>query len=453
MKSISPVSAELICIFQAHTNAEIENAILNAHNAFKTWRNYSFEQRASCLKKAATILRDNAIEHATMISQEMGKSFKEALAEIEKCAVCCDYYAEHGATLLQNENISTAAQKSYISYQPLGVILSIMPWNFPYWQVFRFAAPTLMAGNTALLKHASNVSGCSVAIEKIFMDAGFLEHSFQSLLVKSADIEPIIAHPLVQAVTLTGSTQAGSSVAQLCGKYIKKSVLELGGSDPYLILEDADLESAAKLCVQSRTLNAGQSCIAAKRFLVMESVYEQFVSLFVDKMRAIRMGDPFSTQTHIGPMATHALRDELHKQVTRSIQLGANCLLGGELPDNVGAYYPATVLSNVKPGMPAFEEELFGPVASIIKVKTQKEAIEIANASHFGLGSAVFTKDIAKGQHIAEYELQYGNCFVNDFVRSDPRLPFGGIKQSGYGRELAHCGIREFCNIKTVYIQ
>lgn len=453
MKSISPVSSELICIFQAHTDAELENAINNAHDAFKIWRDYSFEKRAACLKKASTILRENAIEHATMISQEMGKSFKESLAEIEKCAVGCEYYAEHGADLLKNEIIPTAAQKSYISYQPLGVILSIMPWNFPFWQVFRFAAPTLMAGNTVLLKHASNVSGCSVAIEKIFKEAGFLDYAFQSLLIKTEKIERIIAHPFVQAVTLTGSTQAGSSVAQLCGKYIKKSVLELGGSDPYLILEDADLENAAKLCVQSRTLNAGQSCIAAKRFLVMESVYDDFVSLFVEKMSAIQIGDPFSKQTHMGPMATHSLRDELHKQVTRSIQLGAICLLGGDVPDSVGAYYPATVLTNVKPGMPAFEEELFGPVASIIKVKTEKEAIEIANSSAFGLGSAVFTRNIARGQNIAEHELQSGISFVNDFVRSEPGLPFGGIKQSGYGRELSHFGIREFTNIKTIYIK
>ena len=380
----------------------------------------------------------------------MGKPILQSKAEVEKCAWVCDYYADNAEKFLANEIIKTEFSKSYVSFQPLGVVLAIMPWNFPFWQVFRFAAPTLMAGNASVLKHASNVMGCAIAIEKIFNDAGFLENLFRTLVISSKKVEAVIRNKNVQAVTLTGSTPAGSTVASVAGSEIKKTVLELGGSDPYIILEDVDLESAAEICVNARLINSGQSCIAAKRFIVVEEIYKMFEELFVQKMKSKKMGNPLDESNHLGPQARTDLRNELHDQVKRSITKGAKLLLGGEIPNVKGAYYPPTVLSNISPGMPAYDDEIFGPVASLIKVKNEKEAIKVANATSFGLGAAVFTKDNERGEKIAEKELVAGSCFVNDSVKSDPRLPFGGVKKSGYGRELSVLGIREFVNIKTV---
>jgi succinate-semialdehyde dehydrogenase/glutarate-semialdehyde dehydrogenase len=354
--------------------------------------------------------------------------------------------------MLSPEIIATDAGKSYATFQPLGVVLAVMPWNYPFWQVFRFAVPALMAGNAGVLKHSANVPGCALAIEDVFRQAGFPESIFQTLMIGGDRVEKVIENPLVKAVTLTGSKPAGQAVAATAGRLLKKSVLELGGSDPYIVLEDADLEAAAAACAASRLLNSGQSCIAAKRFVVVEVVRHSFEALLVDQMRAKKMGDPMVESVEIGPQARFDLRDDLHRQVRQSIEKGARCLLGGKLPEGPGAFYPPTVLTDVHKGMPAYDEETFGPVAAVIGVKDEKEAIRVANDTVFGLGAAVFTRDIARGERIAATALDAGNCFVNAFVKSDPRLPFGGIKESGYGRELSHYGIKEFVNIKTVYI-
>jgi succinate-semialdehyde dehydrogenase/glutarate-semialdehyde dehydrogenase len=435
------------------SDAEVSNIIRQAHQAFLHWRTIDFATRADCMRRAAQLLRDRAAEYSRLMAQEMGKPVAAGRAEAEKCAWVCDYYADNAATFLQNELVETDARKSFVIFQPLGVVLAVMPWNFPFWQVFRFAAPALMAGNVGVLKHASNVFGCAQAIEDILRQAGFPDNVFSSLLVGSKQVDAIIEQPLIQAVTLTGSTGAGQAVAKKAASLIKKTVLELGGSDAYLILEDADLELAAQTCAASRLINSGQSCIAAKRFVVVEQVRDGFEQLFVERMAAARMGDPLQEETEVGPQARHDLRDDLHRQVRRSIEQGARCLLGGAIPEGQGAFYPPTVLTDVTKGMPAYDEEMFGPVAAIIPVKDEAEAIRVANDSVFGLGAAVFTRDAARGERIAATQLEAGSCFVNSLVKSDPRLPFGGIKESGYGRELSHYGIKEFVNIKTVYIK
>ncbi|MCB0634497.1 MAG: NAD-dependent succinate-semialdehyde dehydrogenase, partial [Lewinella sp.] len=370
----------------------------------------------------------------------------------EKCAWVCRYYAEHGADFLTNKMKGTDAAKSYVSFEPLGVILAIMPWNFPFWQVFRCAAPAVMAGNTVLLKHASNVPGCALAIEALFTEAGFPKGVFQTLLIDSAATADVIASPAVRAVSLTGSEAAGRAVAKLAGEYLKKCVLELGGSDPYLILEDADLDHAAEVCTKGRLLNNGQSCIGAKRFIVVEKVYDTFLEKFRAKMAAATMGHPMDEQTDLGPLARTDLRDDLHEQVQLSVRQGARCILGGEIPEMEGAYYPATILVDVAPAQPAYYEELFGPVASVIKVIDEQEAILVANDSPFGLGAAIFTRNTEAAERIAQ-EIDSGSVFINALVKSDPRLPFGGIKNSGFGRELSEFGIREFVNVKTVYVK
>lgn len=451
--SINPATNEKIKEYEEMTPAEVGDIIASAHQTYLQWRETSFDERASCMRKAAQILRDNAAGYARLMTQEMGKPVKDGRAEAQKCAWVCDYYADNAAAFLDREYVETDASRSFVTFQPLGVVLAVMPWNFPFWQVFRFAAPALMAGNVGLLKHASNVPGCALAIEDIFQQAGFPENAFRTLLVGSEQVEAIIESPLVKAVTLTGSTPAGRAVGQKAGEMLKKSVLELGGSDPYVVLEDADLDLAVQTCVASRLINSGQSCIAAKRFIVVEPLREEFEKRFVEQMRAMKMGDPMAEDTAVGPQARVDLRDDLHEQVRRSIQQGAHCLLGGEIPEGEGAFYPPTVLTDVRKGMPAYDEELFGPVAAIIPVQDEAEAIRVANDSSFGLGAAVFTQDIKKGERIATEEIEAGNCFVNAFVKSDPRLPFGGIKESGYGRELSEFGIREFVNIKTVYVQ
>jgi succinate-semialdehyde dehydrogenase / glutarate-semialdehyde dehydrogenase len=453
LTAINPANGETIKTYEQTPYDEALKRVETAHQAFTVWKEMSFSQRSELMKRASEILTENKEEYAKIMAMEMGKPIRQGRSEIEKCAWVCEYYADNAVKMLLPEKIATDASNSFVAFQPLGVILAIMPWNYPFWQVFRFAAPGLMAGNAAVLKHASNVPGCSLAIEEVLKKAGFPENLFQNLLIPGKQIQRIMEHPLIKAVTLTGSNSAGQAVAATAGKMIKKTVLELGGSDPYIVLEDADIEAAAKTCVESRLLNSGQSCIAAKRFVVIEAVRRRFEEIFIAHMRAKKMGNPLEEDIDIGPQARFDLREDLHRQVARSIEKGAKCLLGGEIPKGKGAFYPATVLSDVRKGMPAYEEEIFGPVGTIISVKDEKEAIQVANDSSFGLGAAIFTGDIQRGERIATYELEAGCCFVNAFVKSDPRLPFGGIKSSGYGRELSHYGIKEFVNIKTVYVQ
>lgn len=453
IQSINPANNQVIKTYQEISDNDLSVLLNNMQSAFEDWKNKSFNYRASLMKTAAEILRSKREEYSRLMTLEMGKPIVQSRAEVDKCAWVCEYYADNAENFLQDEFVQTDASKSFVTFQPLGVVLAVMPWNFPFWQVFRFAAPTLMAGNVGLLKHASNVSGCSLAVEEIFSEAGFPEFVFKSIILGSSRVKELISNPIVQAVSLTGSVPAGKSVAAAAGSYIKKTLLELGGSDPYVVLEDADLSETVQTCVASRLINGGQSCIAAKRFIVVEKVYDKFVEMYVDYMKQKKMGDPFDESNDIGPQASVKLRDELHDQVLRSINSGAKLLLGGFIPDIPGAYYPPTVLADVKPGMPAFDEELFGPVAAIIKAVDESDAINFANKSVFGLGAAVFTQDTARGEKIAREKLNAGSCFVNQFVRSDPRLPFGGIKESGYGRELSIFGIREFVNIKTVVVK
>jgi len=453
LQSINPANLQIIKTYPQMLPSEVSEIIDLTNNALEKWRQTSFIDRSRLMINAANILRVKKEEYSKLMTLEMGKPIAQSRAEVEKCASVCEYYSENAEKFLTDELISTDASKSFVSFQPLGIVLAVMPWNFPFWQVFRFAAPGLMAGNAGILKHASNVSGCALAIEEVFREAGFPENLFRTILVPSSQMEDVIKNEKIKAVTLTGSVPAGKAVAKAAGSVLKKTVMELGGSDPYIILEDADLEIAADTCVTARLINGGQSCIAAKRFIVVEKVYDSFEKLYLEKMKSKKMGDPFDEANHIGPQASIPLRDELHQQVVKSIELGAKLLLGGKFPDDKGAWYPTTVLSNVKKGMPAYDEELFGPVAALIKAKDEAEAIEIANDSIFGLGAAVFTSDIKRGERIAKEKLQVGCCFVNAFVKSDPRLPFGGIKESGYGRELSSFGIREFVNIKTIYIK
>ena len=452
LDSINPANGQSIKAYPTHSDAEVKEAIDKAVTAFEDWRHSDPYHRTACMKKAANILRNNKQQYALLISREMGKPVKQAIAEIEKSAQACDHYADHARDYLSVESVQTSNSESFVAFEPLGVILAVMPWNFPFWQVIRFAAPALMAGNAGLLKHASNVSGCALAIEAVFMAAGFPAGLFKTLLIESTRVEAIVKNPAISAVTLTGSAPAGSAVASAAGKALKKSLLELGGNDAYLVLKDADLPLAARLCVQSRMNNAGQSCIAAKRLIVEAAVVKEFESLVAKELAAYVATDPEQEYTLLGPLARPDLRAELQRQVDASITMGATCLLGGKIPEGDGSYYPATLLTGVTSNMPAFREELFGPVACIIPVSDEASAIKLANDSVFGLGAAVFSRDIEKAKKIATHQLEAGTCVVNDFVRSDPLLPFGGIKQSGYGRELSHFGIREFVNVKTVCV-
>jgi len=450
--SINPATGKPIRTYQEMAPDAAAAAVVQAHSAWQAWRSTPFSRRALLMKKAASLLRQRKSELSTLMADEMGKPLAQGVAEVEKCAWVCEYYADFAESHLAPDVVKTENAKSYVAFEPLGVVLAIMPWNFPLWQVFRFAAPALMAGNAGILKHASNVPGCALAIEQILKDGGFPAGLFRTLLIGSRDVKAVIEHPLVRAVTLTGSTPAGKAVASQAGAVLKKTVLELGGSDAYIVLEDADLESAATTCVNSRLINGGQSCIAAKRFIVVQSIVEAFTKRFVDVIKSKRVGDPLAAGTDVGPQARHDLRDALHKQVVASLEGGATLLVGGEIPKSDGAYYPPTVLTNVKPGMPAYEEELFGPVAAIITARDEDDAVRIANDSVFGLGGAVFTKDPARGERVAR-RMDAGSTFVNSLVASDPRLPFGGIKESGYGRELGPYGIREFVNIKTIVVK
>ncbi len=453
IKSVNPFNNKIIKTYNEMSNEKVDSIILSSQKAFDSWKRIPIKERSLLIKNAGAVLRENIKDYSEIMTLEMGKPISQSKAEVEKCAWVCDYYYENAERFLQDELVQTDASKSFVSYQPLGVILAIMPWNFPFWQVIRFAAPTLMAGNTGLLKHASNVTGSALALEEVFVKAGFPDDVFRPLIISSMNTKRVIENPFVQAVSLTGSVPAGRAVASAAGNVLKKCVLELGGSDPYVILDDADLESAADACVTSRLINGGQSCIAAKRFIIVESVFDEFEKLYVEKMSRKKMGDPFNESNDVGPQASIPLRNELHDQVMRSVKTGAKLLLGGIIPEGENAFYPPTILTNVKPGMPAFDEELFGPVAALVKAHDEKDAIQLANQTVFGLGAAVFTKDIKRGELIAKEELIAGNCFVNQFVRSDPRLPFGGVKESGYGRELSPFGIKEFVNIKSVYIK
>ena len=452
MQSCNPATGQLIANYAPHTPAEIATLLSQTDAGFKIWKSMSFSDRGVYLRRAAVLLRQRAPQLAQLMTAEMGKVVTEGLSEISKCAAACEYFAEHAADLLKDTTIGTEARQSFVTYQPLGPILAIMPWNFPFWQVFRFAAPHLMAGNVGILKHAANVCGCAEAIEAIFHDADFPAGCFHHLRIPNSEIAALIAHPTIAAVTLTGSVAAGRAVAAQAGAQLKKTVLELGGSDAYVVLSDADIPTAANLCANSRLMNAGQSCIAAKRFIVVADVATEFTQNLITAMAAISPDDPTKTNSRLGPLACIDLRDALHHQVVKSCAQGAQLALGGTIPDGPGAFYPPTVLTGVLPGMTAFEEELFGPVAAIITVKDETEAFIRANQSGFGLGSALFTRDLARARQIARTCFDAGQTFVNSIVQSDVRLPFGGIKASGYGRELSSLGIREFVNAKTVSI-
>jgi succinate-semialdehyde dehydrogenase/glutarate-semialdehyde dehydrogenase len=450
--STNPATGEQIATYDEHTADEVTGFVEEAHARHLEWRRTSFDERAGVLRATADALDARADELAELMAAEMGKPLAAGRSEVEKCAWACRYYADHGAEHLADVPIEADRRRSYIHHDPLGVVLAVMPWNFPLWQVFRFAAPALMAGNAGLLKHASNVTGCALAIEDLFRTGGAPEGLFRTIVISSRHVEAVLEHPLVRAATLTGSVPAGSAVAETAGRLLKKTVLELGGSDPYVVLADADVAAAAKTCATSRLINSGQSCIAAKRFIVVDEVHDAFVDAFVAEMAAAVMGDPMDEETTVGPQAQESLRDDLHDQVQRTIDAGAELVLGGEVPDRTGAWYPPTVLTGVSSDMAAGSEETFGPVGAVLRARDEDHAIELANSTSFGLGAAVFTQDLERGERIAAEELAAGCCFVNDLVASDPRLPFGGIKDSGYGRELSHLGIREFVNEKTVAV-
>ena len=439
--------------YDGHTRQQAVSIAKEVHAAFPEWHRRSFAERAKLMRGAAASLRKRKDEFAELMTAEMGKTRTEGLAEIEKCAGNCDFFAEHAESFLAREPVDMGGPKAFVTFNPLGVVLAIMPWNFPFWQVFRFAAPTLMAGNTAVLKHASNVPGCALAIEDVFRDAGFPSNVFRTLLIPSADVEALIDDPSVAAVTLTGSVPAGRSVAAIAGRNLKKTVLELGGSDAYLILDDADIRRAAEISTAARMVNCGQSCIAGKRFIVVSAVKPAFEKAFSETMQAIEMGDPRNPSTKLGPLQSVKARDDVHAQVQESVEKGARLLCGGEIPDRAGAWYPPTVLTDVRPGQPAHDDEVFGPVAAIIEARDEADAVRIANDSQFGLGSGVVTANLDRGERIAADMLEAGMSFVNDNVRSDSRMPFGGVKHSGYGRECSAFGIREFVNIKSVLVR
>jgi len=449
---INPATGERVKEIPAWSEAELESALAEVAAATPAWMTTPLAQRCDLMRRAAQVLRDNRDRYARTITLEMGKLLRDARAEVEKCALVCDYYAEHGPAFLQDEIIASDAGKSYVAYLPIGTVLAVMPWNFPFWQVFRFAAPALVAGNTGVLKHASNVPESALAIEAVFREAGFPAGVFRTLMIRASQVKGVIEDPRIRAVTLTGSEPAGRSVAATAGACLKKSVLELGGSDAFVVLEDADLDETVKTAVMSRYLNTGQSCIAAKRFIVVDAIAEDFVSRFRAGVEALQPGDPTAEATTLAPMARTDLRDELHKQVVDSIEAGAVAVTGCAIPDQAGAWYPASILDRVEPGMRAWHEELFGPVAIVIRARDEADAIRIANDSPYGLGGSIWTGDRERGERLAR-QMESGSTFVNGLVKSDPRLPFGGIKNSGYGRELSHHGIHEFVNAKTIWMK
>ena len=453
IETVNPATGQPGKSYSETSLADAHAAAAAAHMAFLKWRRTSFAERSAVIHRTAAILRARKEELAHLMTDEMGKTLTDGRAEVEKCAFHCDWFADHAQSYLADETVDFGGEEAFVTFNPLGIVLAVMPWNFPFWQVFRFAAPALMAGNGALLKHASNVPGCALAIEDVLHEAGVPRELFRTLLLPSREVEALINDENVAAVTLTGSVAAGKSVAIAAGSVLKKCVLELGGSDAYLILDDVDVAAAANIAATARMVNGGQSCIAGKRFIVVREVLGQFEAALVEAMRGFKMGDPQNEDTKLGPMQSVKARDELHRQVSQSIEKGAKLLLGGTVPESPGAWYPATVLGSVRAGQPAHDEELFGPVAAIIAADDEKEAIRIANDSEFGLGSGVITADLERGRRIAAEELEAGMSFVNENVRSDPRAPFGGVKHSGYGRECGAFGIREFVNIKTVHVK
>jgi succinate-semialdehyde dehydrogenase/glutarate-semialdehyde dehydrogenase len=449
--SINPATEEKLGDFPAHEDSEIERRLELADKSFHQHRRRPFSDRARLMMAVASLLAREKDQFARIITLEMGKILRASVEEVEKCERACRFYAENGERFLEDEPVQTQAARSFVRYQPLGAVLAIMPWNFPFWQVFRFAVPALMAGNVGLLKHAANVPQCALAIEDIFRRAGFDEGAFQALLIEARQAEALISDPRVKAVTLTGSDRAGSAVGSAAAREIKKSVLELGGSDPFIVLASADFENAVATAVKARTINAGQSCIAAKRFFIVDSIYDKFLEQFIERMRSLKVGNPLDEATEIGPLATEQILEGVHDQVQKSIAAGAKLLTGGNRIHGTGFYYEPTVLTDVPRAAPAYCEELFGPVASVFRVRDNSEAIKMANDSVFGLGASVWTNDV-KEQELYVSELEAGMVFINGMVASDPRLPFGGVKRSGFGRELGAVGMREFLNTKTVWI-
>jgi succinate-semialdehyde dehydrogenase/glutarate-semialdehyde dehydrogenase len=451
IETLEPATGATLAAYDEHGPDAIDAALAQAVTAFRAWRSRSFAERAALLRAAAATLRARKPELAELAVREMGKTIVEAEAEVEKSATGCDYYAEHGAAHLADRPSPSGATESYVAFRPLGVLLAIMPWNFPYWQVFRAAAPALMAGNTVVLKHAANVTGTALEIERIFAAAGFPAGAFRTLVVSGANMEAIVADPRIAAVTLTGSEGAGSAVAATAGKHLKKTVLELGGSDAYIVLADADIEAAAKTAVKARFQNNGQSCIAAKRFIIEEPAYDAFLAAFVKNTEALVAGDPLDRNTTLGPVAREDLREALERQVAQTLAAGATLATGGRRLERPGYFYAPTIVGDVRPGMAMFDEETFGPAAAVIRARDAEHAIELANASHYGLGGNLWTRDVARGKAMAA-RLESGGVFINGMTASDPRLPFGGVKKSGYGRELSAFGIHEFVNIQTVWI-
>jgi succinate-semialdehyde dehydrogenase/glutarate-semialdehyde dehydrogenase len=452
IQTVNPATGKVVKTFEEYSSQQVSKIINDVHDSYLLWKNISFEKRSVLMKNAAVLLREKKNKYGGLLTLEMGKPISQAIAEVEKCAWVCEYYAENARRILSEEIIETDAFQSSVRFDPLGIVLAIMPWNFPFWQVFRFAAPALMAGNAGLLKHASNVPSCALAIEELFINAGFPQNVFRTLLIGSSLVEDVITHTKVKAVTFTGSEPAGKKVAETCGKVLKKSVMELGGSDPFIVLDDANIDCAVQAAVAARNMNNGQSCIAAKRFIVTEKVYGEFENKFIELMKHVKVGDPTNTDTEVGPIAREDLLSELETQIQLSVQKGAIVLCGGKRIKRKGYFLEPTILSNVLPGMPAYEEELFGPVASLIKVKNEDDALRVANDSRYGLGASLWTNDVEHAKELAN-GIECGSVFINGMVKSDPRLPFGGIKNSGYGRELSHYGIKEFMNIKTVWIK
>jgi succinate-semialdehyde dehydrogenase/glutarate-semialdehyde dehydrogenase len=452
MVSLNPASGERMAEYALWGDADIERALAHIADAAQSWSGYPIDARAALLRRAADELRRRSEQWAGLITREMGKPIREARAEIEKCAWGCEHYAQHGAAMLRDEPVATDAARSCVTYQPLGTLLAIMPWNFPFWQAFRAAAPALLAGNTVALKHASNVPQCALAIEEVLRAAGFPEGVLRTLLISGAQAERLIADARIHAVTLTGSEAAGRRVAAAAGAALKKSVLELGGSDPFVVLADADLEQAAGIGVSARFQNAGQSCIAAKRFVLIEAIADEFLRVFKEKTQALKLGDPMQEHTQVGPLARADLRAQLHEQVRDAVAQGAQVLLGGEPPAGAGNFYPPTILAGVRAGMRVYEEELFGPVAVALRARDEAHALALANDTRYGLGATVCTRDAARGEDFVR-RIRSGLGFVNGMVKSDPRLPFGGVQCSGYGRELSVHGIREFVNAKTVWVR
>jgi succinate-semialdehyde dehydrogenase/glutarate-semialdehyde dehydrogenase len=449
--SVDPATEAILARFAVHTPDEIEATLAAAAAAQREWRRRTFDERGQALRRLAAHLRHRRDHYGRLITLEMGKPITEALAEIEKCAWACDFYAAEAARFLGDEVVETNASRSLVAYEPLGIVLAIMPWNYPFWQVLRFAAPALMAGNGAILKHASNVPQCALAVAAAFADAGFPRGLFGTLLLPGAAVDPVIRDPRVRAVTLTGSSETGARVAAVAGAALKKTVLELGGSDPFIVLEDADIAAAATTAARARNQNTGQSCIAAKRFLVAEAVADEFEERLARAVRALRLGDPQDPATQVGPLARADLRDTLERQVSDSVGQGARVLTGGARREGRGFFYEPTVLAGVRDGMPVLAEETFGPVAAVRRVADAAEAVAVANSSAYGLGAAIWTANVAAGESLAR-TIESGAVFVNGMVASDPRLPFGGVKRSGYGRELGPFGIREFTNIQTIWI-